>query len=490
MKNYCAILCIVLMLLGGKIFSQVQNKGWVLSIAYSNINNGDEKFMEQSFSNFNTFEYPNTLSAENLISSRFSIQFSGIYNQFQPKIDPTNRASSTSNQTYLSGDVKINYKLTNGLGKKGWLDPFITSGIGYSKLDKLGDAKYSGGLGSNFWVKPNWGIQINSNFHKGFEAQNSFIFTHSIGLILKINNKKQKVSQHKNSQSNEAIENIASNEKKVEKKSKKEKIEKTVFQYETPEPVITVSEINKEIKQLETPIEVNQTDSKIENSVPEQTLVELTPKQVTSSSLEVDKIKISSEKDVTKTIEKVVILEDSFEVEPDVDKTKEVSNDINQESFPNASTTVINTIEKEQSKINPTPQIDTVKETESTILNEESTRLSHSNILKISTVYFDLNQSKVLDNEKSKIHMIIYILDKNPNSKILIEGHTTQKGENDAIKLSQSRALAVKQYLINKGVDAAKIEIKSLGSSEPLIQKGTETETKLNCRAKIVLYQY
>ena len=490
MKNYCAVLCIAIFFLSVEIFSQNQKKGWIVSIAYSNINNSEEKFMEQSFSNYNTFEYPNTLSAENRISSRFSIQFSGIYNQFQPKIDPTNRASSTSNQTYLSGDVKINYKLTNGLGKKGWLDPFISSGIGYSKLDKLGDAKYSGGLGSNFWVKPNWGIQINSTFQKGFEAQNSFLITHSVGLIFKINNKNLQITQRNNSQSTEPLESIVSKEKKVEKKSKKEKIEKTVFQYEISEPVITVSEINKEIKQLETPIEVNQTDSIIENSVQEQTLVELTPKQVTSSSLEVDKIKISSEKDVTKTIEKVVILEDSFEVEPDVDKTKEVSNDINQESFPNASTTVINTIEKEQSKINPTPQTDTVKETESTILNEESTRLPHSKILKISTVYFDLNQSKVLDNEKSKIHMIIYILDKNPNSKILIEGHTTQKGENDAIKLSQSRALAVKQYLINKGVDAAKIEIKSLGSSEPLIQKGTETETKLNCRAKIVLYQY
>jgi outer membrane protein OmpA-like peptidoglycan-associated protein len=489
MKNYCAVLCVVLMLLGGKIFSQNQNKGWIVSIAFSNINNGDEKFMEQSFSNFNTFEYPNTLSAENLISSRFSLQFSGIYNQFQPKIDPTNRVSSTSKQTYLSGDVKINYKLTNGLGKKGWLDPFITGGIGYSKLDQLGDAKYSGGLGSNFWVKPNWGIQINSIFHKGFEAQNSFLFTHSIGLIFKINNKKPKISQHNNSQSTEALESIVSNEKKVEKKSKKEKIEKTVFQYETSEPVITVSEINQEKQQQETPIEANQTDSKIGNSIQEQTLVELTPKQVSPSIIETEQISINTEKNIAQTTEKVVIIEDSFEVDPDVDKTKEVSKEIVQETFPNSNTTVINTIEKEQSKINPTPQVDTVKESESIILNKETTRLSDSKILKISTVYFDLNQSKVLDNEKSKIHMIIYILDKNPNSKILIEGHTTQKGENDAIKLSQSRALAVKQYLINKGVDAAKIEIKSLGSSEPLIQKGTDVETKLNCRAKIVLYQ-
>lgn len=489
MKNYCAILCIALFLLSVEIFSQNQNKGWIVSIAYSNINNGDEKFMEQSFSNFNMFEYPNTLSAENLISSRFSIQFSGIYNQFQPKIDPTNRVTSTSKQTYLSGDVKINYKLTNGLGKKGWLDPFITSGIGYSKLDQLGDAKYSGGLGSNFWVKPNWGLQINSIFHKGFEAQNSFLFTHSIGLIFKINNKKPKISQHNNSQSTEALESIVSKEKKVEKKLKKEKIEKTVFQYETPDPVITDSELNKETKRLETPIQENQTGSKIENSGQKQTLVELIPKQVSPSIIETEQITINSEIDITKTIEKVDVLEELFEEKPDVDKSKKVLNEVNHESFPNSSNTVINTTEKELSKINPTPQIDSVNETESTVLNEESTRLSHSKILKISTVYFDLNQSKVLDNEKSKIHMIIYILDKNPNSKILIEGHTTQKGENDAIKLSQSRALAVKQYLINKGVDAAKIEIKSLGSSEPLIQKGTDIETKLNCRAKIVLYQ-
>ena len=72
--------------------------------------------------------------------------------------------------------------------------------------------------------------------------------------------------------------------------------------------------------------------------------------------------------------------------------------------------------------------------------------------------------------------------------KIGVNGHTDNNGS-DAINmpLSERRAAAVKAYLVNKGLQDARIESKGFGSSRPIADNSTESGRSKNRRVEIVL---
>ena len=70
-------------------------------------------------------------------------------------------------------------------------------------------------------------------------------------------------------------------------------------------------------------------------------------------------------------------------------------------------------------------------------------------------------------------------------TKLTIEGHTDSTGEPAANRpLSEERALAVKKYLENKGVDAARLESRGFGSSQPVDSNDTEEGRAKNRRVE------
>jgi OOP family OmpA-OmpF porin len=67
---------------------------------------------------------------------------------------------------------------------------------------------------------------------------------------------------------------------------------------------------------------------------------------------------------------------------------------------------------------------------------------------------------------------------------IRIEGHADASGSADAnLALSQRRADAVKQYLVDKGADPAMLEAVGMGSKEP--KPGTDPYSPVNRRVEI-----
>jgi outer membrane protein OmpA-like peptidoglycan-associated protein len=55
------------------------------------------------------------------------------------------------------------------------------------------------------------------------------------------------------------------------------------------------------------------------------------------------------------------------------------------------------------------------------------------------------------------------------------------------MKLSNERADAVKNYLVNKGVDPSRLTAQGFGPTKPLNQGKTETERALNRRVELKL---
>ena len=74
----------------------------------------------------------------------------------------------------------------------------------------------------------------------------------------------------------------------------------------------------------------------------------------------------------------------------------------------------------------------------------------------------------------------------NPDVKIAVEGYTDNRG-GAAVnrRLSQARADAVRNYLINKGVPAENITAKGFGPTKPVASNAAEAGRAQNRRVEL-----
>ncbi|KPK24047.1 MAG: hypothetical protein AMJ61_14350 [Desulfobacterales bacterium SG8_35_2] len=111
------------------------------------------------------------------------------------------------------------------------------------------------------------------------------------------------------------------------------------------------------------------------------------------------------------------------------------------------------------------------------------------NLLAISLkgdVTFDTNSAIVKPGLYSEIDRIANILIKYPDTVIQVEGHTDTTGsESYNSELSARRAEAVKNLLVLKGVDPARIRTMALGESAPIASNDTEYGRAQNRRVEI-----
>ena len=78
------------------------------------------------------------------------------------------------------------------------------------------------------------------------------------------------------------------------------------------------------------------------------------------------------------------------------------------------------------------------------------------------------------------------MLKKKANYGLRIEGHTDNVGTDESnLILSQKRANAVKNYLIKKGVDGAKLDAFGYGASKPIADNDTAAGKQKNRRVEM-----
>ncbi|MDQ5929954.1 MAG: hypothetical protein QG594_1736, partial [Bacteroidota bacterium] len=86
----------------------------------------------------------------------------------------------------------------------------------------------------------------------------------------------------------------------------------------------------------------------------------------------------------------------------------------------------------------------------------------------------------------ARLDAIKEILKNYPNAKFSIEGHTDSDGSAKVNqKLSEDRAAAVKNALIERGVNAENLESKGFGSTQPVASNKTAAGKAQNRRTEI-----
>jgi outer membrane protein OmpA-like peptidoglycan-associated protein len=104
------------------------------------------------------------------------------------------------------------------------------------------------------------------------------------------------------------------------------------------------------------------------------------------------------------------------------------------------------------------------------------------------TIYFPTNSSELNDNTKRIVDQVYDIISAYPNYRIEVQGHTDNIGRDDAnMRLSETRAISVSNYLISKGIPESRIYAKGYGETSPVESNDTARGRALNRRVEFNL---
>jgi outer membrane protein OmpA-like peptidoglycan-associated protein len=86
----------------------------------------------------------------------------------------------------------------------------------------------------------------------------------------------------------------------------------------------------------------------------------------------------------------------------------------------------------------------------------------------IKHIYYDFDKAYIRNDAEEPLTRMIKILDDNPDLVVEIGSHTDARGtDRYNIRLSARRAESVVKYLINKGIDANRLQAKGYGETQP-----------------------
>lgn len=109
-------------------------------------------------------------------------------------------------------------------------------------------------------------------------------------------------------------------------------------------------------------------------------------------------------------------------------------------------------------------------------------------VLTLGDVVFDAGKASLQPSAMTAIDRLAQLLSVYPERSIRIEGHTDSVGDDAANQeLSERRAAAVRDALLARGVEAARIEAVGYGTTHPIADNRTESGRQKNRRIEIVL---
>ncbi|MDQ6888693.1 MAG: OmpA family protein [Bacteroidota bacterium] len=108
-----------------------------------------------------------------------------------------------------------------------------------------------------------------------------------------------------------------------------------------------------------------------------------------------------------------------------------------------------------------------------------------------NNIFFAIGSSKLLAKSFKSLKEVVQIMKDNPSYKIDVDGHTSNTGSTELNqKLSESRANSVKQYLIENGIDESRIVATGYGEDKPIADNKTAAGRAKNRRVEMRLKNY
>ena len=149
--------------------------------------------------------------------------------------------------------------------------------------------------------------------------------------------------------------------------------------------------------------------------------------------------------------------------------------------------------------------------TGSVVVPFELERLKKGDIAIMYNVYFFKDAAIMRPESRYEVNSLLDMLNENTHYKIMIHGHTngnaagkiismnkdtqnffsltdTKEGFGSAKDLSEQRAIVIRDYMVNNGIDAKRMEIKAWGGKKPIHDKMSQRAQE-NVRVEIEILQ-
>jgi outer membrane protein OmpA-like peptidoglycan-associated protein/tetratricopeptide (TPR) repeat protein len=109
-------------------------------------------------------------------------------------------------------------------------------------------------------------------------------------------------------------------------------------------------------------------------------------------------------------------------------------------------------------------------------------------VMELKNIFFETNAYALQSTSFIELQKLVQLLQENPTLKIQVGGHTDNVGNaTDNLKLSNNRAKSVVDYLVGKGIAAARLTYKGYGAAKPVADNKTEEGRARNRRTEILV---
>ncbi len=157
---------------------------WIFGLGFNVVDDSGDGIRDYTIikDQWNYVPFPSRLSLGKNIGSGFVLEGIATYNRYKEgnTVDDVVLAES---KDYYAVDARLSYSLNRLVGRSGWFDPYIGTGIGFTHANESSRVTYNASLGSRFWLSERWGIDINTSGKWAFKSGESNHFQHGAGVI-------------------------------------------------------------------------------------------------------------------------------------------------------------------------------------------------------------------------------------------------------------------------------------------------------------------
>lgn len=110
--------------------------------------------------------------------------------------------------------------------------------------------------------------------------------------------------------------------------------------------------------------------------------------------------------------------------------------------------------------------------------------------VRLNNIFFDFNKATLQEESFPELQRLIKLFDQIPGLVIELGGHTDSVGSDEYnLNLSNERANAVRDYLLENGIDSTKVVAKGYGETVPVATNDTDEGRQLNRRVEFKILE-
>jgi len=105
-------------------------------------------------------------------------------------------------------------------------------------------------------------------------------------------------------------------------------------------------------------------------------------------------------------------------------------------------------------------------------------------------VYFGFDSTVVPSGELGKIDAVVQHLNSRQDRVVVVEGNCDERGSNEYnMSLGENRSVIIRNYLVQNGIAANRIQTRSYGEEKPAVDGHDESAWSRNRRGEFAIYQ-